>query len=115
VITIREYLGNNIRRWLEMETKVVNPKIFILSGGFYIFGNEIQSSTVGYVVCNQAAMFRGFGGGKGLPGVARGDKEATVKLDTFIQDQELFFPEENLIAIVPSINLYQFEGAQINA
>ena len=98
-----------------METKVVNPKIFILSGGFYIFGNEIQSSTVGYVVCNQAAMFRGFGGGKGLPGVARGDKEATVKLDTFIQDQELFFPEENLIAIVPSINLYQFEGAQINA
>jgi len=97
-----------------MEINVTNPKIFILAGGFYIFGNEIQSSTAGYVACNQAAMFRGFGGEKGLPGVARGDKEATVKLDTFLQDQALFFPEENLIAIVPSIDLYQFKGAQID-
>lgn len=92
-----------------------NPKIFTVQGGFYFFGNEINSGQEGFLACNEAAMFRGFGGGKGLPGVSRGDVNATVKLDTFEEDKVLYFPLENVIAVLPSINLYKFKGAKINA
>ncbi len=42
-------------------------------------------------------MFGGFGGGKGLPAVARGDEEATVTLDCFGKNQ---------IATIPITNCY---------
>jgi hypothetical protein len=90
-----------------------NPKIFVTTFGFYYFGNEVETGN-NFIACNQGAMFRKFGGGKGLPGVARGDKNATVSLDTFELKEILYFHPSNLIAILPSINLYEFKGATIN-
>lgn len=88
----------------------MNTKILAISGGFYFFGTEVQAPQEGYIALKKAAMFGGFGGGKGLPGVARGDKAATVILDCFDADEELLFPVTAVFAILPSIDLYAFKG-----
>ena len=41
-------------------------KIFIISGGFYFFGKEVQAPD-GYVALTECSMFGGFSGGKGMP------------------------------------------------
>lgn len=87
----------------------MSTKILAISGGFYFFGTEI-SAPEGYIALKKAAMFGGFGGGKGLPGVARGDKASTVTLDCFDADEELLFPTTAVFAIMPSIDLYGFKG-----
>jgi hypothetical protein len=91
----------------------MSTKILAVSGGFYFFGTEIQAPVDGYIALKKAAMFGGFGGGKGLPGVARGDKSATVTLDRFDADEELLFPATAVFAILPSIDLYAFKGTTL--
>ncbi|MCL2354264.1 MAG: hypothetical protein FWC69_06530 [Defluviitaleaceae bacterium] len=91
-----------------------NWKIFTIAGGFYFFGEEVAAPS-GYIACTKCAMFRRFEGGKGLPGVARGDKDAIVYLDTFDEKEEVYFPLSNVYAILPSVNLYEFKGAFVNA
>lgn len=86
--------------------------ILAISGGFYFFGEEVTAPD-GYIALKNAAMFGGFAGGKGLPGVARGDKSATVTLDRFMPEEELLFPITSVIAIMPSINLYDFKGTTL--
>lgn len=83
----------------------MQTKIIAVSGGFYFFGTEVAAPD-GYISLKNAAMFGGFGGGKGLPGVARGDKSATVTLDRFDVDEELLFPVTAVFAIMPSVDLY---------
>ena len=90
----------------------MSTKILAISGGFYFFGTE-QNGPDGYISLKKAAMFGGFGGGKGLPGVARGDKSATVTLDRFDADEELLFPITAVFAILPSVDLYAFKGTTL--
>lgn len=90
----------------------MNTKILAVSGGFYFFGTEVTAPD-GYILLKNAAMFGGFQGGKGLPGVARGDKAATVTLDRFGADDECLFPITAVFAILPSIDLYSFKGTTI--
>lgn len=90
----------------------MQTKILAVSGGFYFFGTEV-SAPEGYVALKKAAMFGGFSGGKGLPGVARGDKSSSVKLDKFDQEEELLFPVSAVFAILPSIDLYTFSGTTL--
>ena len=89
-----------------------NFKIITVSGGFYFFGEEVQAPE-GYIAIKNASMFGGFAGGKGLPGVSRGDKSATVTLDRFEADEELLFPITAVFAIFPSIDLYNFKGTTL--
>ena len=89
-----------------------NTKILAVSGGFYFFGTEVQGPD-GYITMKDVAMFGGFSGGKGLPGVARGDKEAKVTLDRFDEGKEVFFPLTTVFAIMPSIDLYKFKGTTL--
>lgn len=90
----------------------MNTKILAISGGFYFFGTEVATQD-GYVALKNAAMFGGFSGGKGLPGVARGDKAAKVTLDAFDKDEELLFPLTAVFAILPSIDLFAFKGTTL--
>lgn len=87
-------------------------KILAVSGGFYFFGVEKEAPD-GYVCLVEASMFGVFEGGKGLPGVARGADGATVTLDRFAATEELFFPITAVFAIMPSINLYEFNGTTL--
>ena len=90
----------------------MQTKILAVSGGFYFFGTEVNAPE-GYIALKNAAMFGGFAGGKGLPGVARGDKAATVTLDRFDADEECLFPLSAVFAIIPSIDLYAFKNATL--
>lgn len=90
----------------------MSTKILAVSGGFYFFGTEVTAPE-GYIALKKAAMFGGFSGGKGLPGVARGDKSATVTLDRFDADEELLFPTTAVFAILPSIDLYTSKGTTL--
>jgi hypothetical protein len=90
----------------------MSTKILAVSGGFYFFGTEVKAQD-GYIALTKASMFGGFGGGKGLPGVARGDKGATVTLDRFDADEELLFPVTAVFAILPSVDLYAFKGTTL--
>ncbi len=90
----------------------MQTKILAVSGGFYFFGTEV-SAPEGYIALKAAAMFGGFGGGKGLPGVARGDKSATVTLDRLGADEECLFPITAVFAIITSIDLYTFKGTTL--
>lgn len=90
----------------------MSTKILAISGGFYFFGTEVNAPE-GYISLKNAAMFGGFGGSKGLPGVSRGDKSATVTLDRFEKDEELLFPMTAVFAILPSIDLYGFKGTTL--
>lgn len=93
----------------------MSTKILAVSGGFYFFGTEVVGAAApeGYICLKNAAMFGGFQGGKGVGGVARGDKSATVTLDRFGVDEECLFPITAVIAILPSIDLYAFKGTTI--
>jgi hypothetical protein len=100
--------GSNLKdRSTKMQTKII-----AVAGGFYFFGTEV-SAPDGYIALTKAAMFGGFSGGKGLPGVARGDKEAKVTLDRFPDDEENLFPISAVYAIFPSIDLYAFKGTTL--
>jgi len=98
-----------------------NPTILAVSGGFYFFGDLDPLDQVGpdgtlvrseYATLRKPAMFGGFAGGKGLPGVARGDSAATVTLDRFDENQVVASPlfSGATLAIMSSINLYGFKG-----
>lgn len=89
------------------------PTILAIAGGFYFFGDEVSAPQPGYVCLKSAAMFGGFSGGKGLPGVSRGDKSAKVTLDRFEEDELVTFPESAVYAIMPSVDLYKFGGTTI--
>lgn len=86
--------------------------ILAIAGGFYFFGTETPAPD-GYIALAQGAMFGGFSGGKGLPGVARGDAAAKVTLDRFTDTQELLFPLTAVYGIFDSIDLYAFKGATL--
>jgi hypothetical protein len=90
----------------------MNHKILAVNGGFYFFGTEVASPE-GYITLEKGAMFGGFEGGKGLPGVCRGDEAATVILDFFADDQKLVFPISAVFAIFDSIDLRTFKGTTI--
>lgn len=90
-----------------------NPVIVTVAGGFYYFGNEIESIEDGYITLNKAAMFGGFSGGFGMPGVAAGKDGATVTLNTFDENMPISFPVNNVYAIHKSVDLYKFKGTTI--
>jgi hypothetical protein len=96
-----------------MSTKILNPKIIVIAGGFYYFGDLVESPQEGYVAIKNASMFGNFGGGKGLPGVARGDKEAEVTLDRFEEEETQIFPESACYGILSAVNLYEFKGTKL--
>lgn len=93
---------------------IKDPVILAVSGGFYFFGNLVQQNP-DYATLEYPAMFGGFAGGKGLPGVARGDKEATVTLDRFDDNQKVMSPlwSGATLAVMQSINLYAFSGCTL--
>lgn len=95
-----------------MKTDIKNPKIVTIAGGFYFFGDLIESDE-GWITLKNYAMFGGFEGGKGLPGVARGDSSAKVTLDRFAEDEFGHFPVESCYGIHPSINLYTFKNTTL--
>lgn len=90
-----------------------NPKIVVISGGFYYFGDLIESPQAGYIALKDAAMFGGFSGGKGLPGLLRGDDAMKVNLDRFGEDEIQLFPETACFGILSSIDLYKFKGTTL--
>lgn len=87
-------------------------KILAVMQGFYYFGEEVTAPE-GYIALKNGAMFGGFSGGKGVAGVARGDKSSKVSLDRFDKNEELLFPISAVIGILPSINLYDFSGSTL--
>jgi hypothetical protein len=87
--------------------------VFTITQGFYFFGEEVESPTEGFIAVRNAAMFGGFDGGKGVAGVCRGDAKAKVVLDRFEANEELLFPISAVVAILPSINLYEFKGTTL--
>jgi len=89
-----------------------NFKIFTIAGGFYYFGTQVDAPE-GYIALKDYAMFGGFEGGKGMPGVARGDKSATVKLDRFEEGTVGYFPLSSCYGIHSSVDLYNFKGTKI--
>ena len=95
-----------------MNTEIKNPKVLVIQGGFYYFGDLVEAEE-GFVMLKNFAMFGGFGGGKGCPGVCSGNKESTVTLDRFAEDETGIFPLSACLGILPSINLYKFKGTTI--
>ena len=93
-----------------MKTK--NWKIVAGTNGFYFFGEEVQGAD-GYITLQNASMFGGFSGGKGLPGVARGDKSAKVTLDKFSDDASIVLPITSTVFIADSVDLYTFSGTEL--
>lgn len=87
-------------------------KILAIAGGFYYFGTEVEAPE-GYVAITNAAMFRGFSGGNGLPGIAKGTS-GQVTLDTFAKGEQLFFPLSAVYGILPSVDLYSVKGNTVN-
>lgn len=87
--------------------------IFGVQNGFYFFGTEVEAPEPGWVAIKDGAMFGGFGGGKGVFGVARGEKGATVILDKANPGEEILIPLHAVIFIHPSIDLYTFKGTTI--
>ncbi|MDZ4726465.1 MAG: hypothetical protein SH817_09920 [Leptospira sp.] len=90
----------------------MNWKILTVAGGFYYFGNEVQAQE-GFIGLDKSALFGGFAGAKGMPGVARGAKDATVILDQFEQDTVTLFPITAVYSIASSVNLYTFKGTTL--
>ena len=89
-----------------------NWKIVALTNGFYFFGNEVTAPD-GFIKIVEASMFGGFGGGKGMPGLARGDKSSTVTLDKFTENGDIVAPLTSVVFISDSINLYEFKGTTL--
>ncbi len=80
-------------------------KMIAVSGGFYFFGKEVPAPD-GYYALTECSMSGGFSGGKGMPGVCRGDNEAQITLDRFEKDDVQYFPLTAVFAIFTSVNLY---------
>lgn len=87
-------------------------KMLVIAGGFYYFG-ELVDAPEGFVALRNFAMSGGFDGGKGIPGVCRGDKNAKITLDRFAADEEGIFPLSSCYGILPCINLYEFKGTTL--
>lgn len=92
--------------------QITKPTILAIAGGFYYFGDEVPAPS-GYIALKNAAMFGGFSGGKGLPGVARGDASAQVTLDRFAPDSISTFPISSCYGILESVDLYTFSGTTL--
>jgi hypothetical protein len=90
-----------------------NWKLVVIAGGFYYFGEEIESSQEGYITLKDSAMFGGFGGGKGVAAVCRGESSATVILDRFEKNQLSVFPISCCYGIHDCVNLYEFSGTTL--
>lgn len=90
-----------------------NPTILAINNGFYLFGDLQDSPPSGYVAMTNVAMFGGFSGGKGMPGVARGEKGAEIILDKFDQSKTCMWPIQSVCGIYPSVNLYSFSGTKL--
>lgn len=81
--------------------------------GFYYFGEEIEAPE-GYIRIKNAAMSGGFSGGKGIPGVHRGDTSAKIILDRHEPDTIIEFPVSAVIMIMHNcVNLYEFKGTTL--
>jgi hypothetical protein len=93
--------------------EIKDPKIIAVKGGFYFFGDLIESPQPGYIALKNLAMFGDYEGGKGMPGVARGARGATVILDRFAEDEIGIFLETNCVGIFTSLNLYEQEYATL--
>lgn len=87
---------HNVTRWVGVT----------VANGFYFYGEEIESPTEGFIAIKNAAMSGGFGGGKGWPGVLRGDPKSNVILDRFRPEDVQLFPMTAVLAIHPSVDLY---------
>jgi hypothetical protein len=87
--------------------------ILVIASGFYYFGTRVDSGDPTMISIVNASMFGGFSGGKGMPGVARGDKDAKVTLDRFSPNEILEFPISACLGIVPSVDLYSFHGTTL--
>ena len=91
-----------------------NWKLFIIQGGFYFFGEEVDAPD-GYIKAVNVSMFGGFAGGLGVFGVASGRQGAEVTLDRLGDDgtKSCVWPLSAVIGIVDSINMYEFRGTTI--
>lgn len=89
-----------------------NTKIFVIAGGFYYFGTQVDAPD-GYVALKDYAMSGGFSGGKGIAGVARGDKDAKITLDLFEVGEIGYFPISACYGVHSSIDLYKFKGTNL--
>lgn len=87
-----------------------NPTIIAVNGGFYLFGNLLKDAPDGFICMSEVAMFGGFNGGKGMPGVARGDTAMKVTLDRFEPSSVCLWPIRSVDGIYPSVDLYKFSG-----
>ena len=83
-------------------------KMIAVSGGFYFFGKEVPAPD-GYYALTECSMSGSFSGGKGMPGVCRGDKDAKIILDRFNKDDIQYFPLTAVFAILTSVNLYEIK------
>lgn len=90
-----------------------NPTIIAINNGFYIFGSLLDNAPEGYVAMTDVAMFGGFSGGKGMPGIARGDSGGKVNLDRFESNRTCMWPISSVCGVYPSIDLYKFKGATL--
>lgn len=90
-----------------------NPTIIAINNGFYLFGDLLDNAPSGFVAMTNVAMFGGFSGGKGMPGVARGDKDAKVTLDRFEPQKVCMWPLSSNCGIYPCIDLYNFKGTSL--
>lgn len=90
-----------------------NKVILAALYGFYFYGEQVDAPE-GFVRLVDAAMFGGFGGGKGMPGVFRGDPSATVTLDKFGESKEILLPITSVIFISSgAVDLYNFKNTQL--
>lgn len=89
--------------------------IMAVDGGFYYFGEYLDDMVEqGYHKLTNAAMFGGFEGGKGLPGVHRGADGATVTLDRYAPDTILVMPESAVLTVMENcVDLYNFKGTTL--
>ena len=87
-------------------------KIFTIAGGFYYFGTMVDAPD-GWIGLTNYSMFGSFSGGKGLPGVARGDKAAEVTLDQFGDGRFGYFPVSSCYGVHDSTDLYKFKGTTL--
>jgi hypothetical protein len=85
--------------------------VLCIKEGFYFFGREIATPE-GYITLADAAMFDGYEGSGGVFGVAKGSKDAKVKLNLLAPDQKAVFPIDSVIGIFDSIALYEFNGTK---
>ena len=75
-------------------------------------GDEVDAPE-GYLALKDFSMFGGFSGGKGVAGVARGEKGAEVILDKFEDGEIGYFPLTSCYGVLPSVDLYKFKGTKL--